>query len=33
YAVEITDPLTGNTYTETLLLNEEQKRLADLFGF
>lgn len=33
YAVEIADPLTGNTYTETLLLNEEQKKLADLFGF
>lgn len=33
YAVEITDPLTGNTYTETLLLNREQKILADLFGF
>ncbi len=33
YAVEIANPLTGNTYTETLLLNEEQKKLADLFGF
>ncbi len=33
YAVEITDPLTGNTYTETLLLNGEQKRIAELFGF
>lgn len=33
YAVGITDPLTGNTHTETLLLKGEQKRLADLFGF
>ena len=33
YAVEITDSVTGKIYTETLLLNGEQKRLADLFGF
>ena len=33
YAVEITDPTTGRTYTETLLLTREQKILADLFGF
>lgn len=33
YAVEITDPVTDKIYTETLLLNGEQKRLADLFGF
>lgn len=33
YAVKIEDPTTGKVYTETLLLNKEQKILADLFGF
>lgn len=33
YAIEIVDPSTGNTYKETLLLNEEQKLLAKLFEF
>ena len=28
YAVKITDPTTGNTFNETLLLNDEQKYLA-----
>jgi len=33
YSVNITDPATGNTFKETLLLNEEQKYLANLFDF
>ncbi len=33
YSVEITDPATGNTFRETLLLNDEQKYLAQLFNF
>lgn len=33
YAVEFTDPTTGNSYKETLLLSEEQNRLAELFKF
>jgi len=33
YAVEFTDPANGNTYKETLLLNEEQNQLAKLFDF
>lgn len=33
YAVKITDPGTGNTSKQTLLLTEEQKYLADLFNF
>jgi transposase len=33
YALEITDPKSGNTSRETLLLNKEQKYLAELFAF
>jgi transposase len=33
YAVEIKDPSTGKVYKETLLLNDEQERLAELFEF
>lgn len=33
YAVVITDPSNGNTSKETLLLNNEQKYLAELFDF
>lgn len=33
YSVNIIDPATGNTFKETLLLNEEQKYLANLFDF
>lgn len=33
YSVEITDPLTGNTFKETLLMTDEQKNLAELFHF
>ncbi len=33
YAIEISDPKTGNTFKETLLLNDEQKHLAKLFDF
>lgn len=33
YSVNINDPATGNTSKETLLLNEEQKYLAQLFNF
>lgn len=33
YAIEITYPSNGNTYRGTLLLNEEQRHLAELFGF
>lgn len=33
YAIEITDPTTGNTFKETLLLNNEQIQLAKLFDF
>lgn len=33
YAIEIKDPTNGNTSRETLLLNEEQRNLAELFGF
>jgi len=33
YSVKITDPATGNTFKETLLLTDEQKCLAELFNF
>ncbi|HLV08901.1 MAG TPA: IS1634 family transposase [Halanaerobiales bacterium] len=33
YSVEITDPTTGNTFKETLLMTDEQKYLAELFHF
>lgn len=33
YAIEIKDPSNGNVSRETLLLNEEQLRLAELFEF
>lgn len=33
YAIKITDPITGNTSKQTLLLTEEQKYLANLFKF
>lgn len=33
YAIQISDPTNGQTFKETLLLNEEQKYLAQLFGF
>ena len=33
YAIEIIDPTNGTTFKERLLLNNEQKLLADLFGF
>jgi len=33
YSVNITDPNTGNSYKETLFFNDEQKYLAELFGF
>lgn len=33
YAIEIMDPTNGDASRETLLLNEEQKYLADLFAF
>jgi transposase len=33
YAIEIIDPTNGNTSRETLLLNEEQRYLAELFNF
>lgn len=33
YAVKIKDPSTGNVSKETLLLNDEQIRLAELFEF
>ena len=33
YAVEIENPSTGEVYKETLLLNDEQIQLAELFGF
>lgn len=33
YSVKITDPVTGNLSKETLLLNEEQNYLAQLFHF
>lgn len=33
YAVQISDPTNGHTFKETLLLNDEQKHLAQLFDF
>ena len=33
YAIQILDPNNGNTFKETLLLNDEQKQLAKLFNF
>lgn len=33
YAIDIKDPVSGKSYKETLLLNEEQKYLAKLFDF
>ena len=33
YAVQINDPTNGQTFKETLLLNDEQKQLANLFDF
>lgn len=33
YAIEITDPTNGNASREVLLLNEEQRYLAELFNF
>jgi transposase len=33
YAIVITDPIKGTTSKETLLLNDEQKQLAELFEF
>lgn len=33
YAIEFTNPSNGNTYKETLLLSEEQNKLAELFKF
>lgn len=33
YSIEIKDPKNGNSFKETLLLNEEQKLLAQLFEF
>ena len=33
YAVQISDPTNGRTFKETLLLNDEQKHLAQLFDF
>jgi transposase len=33
YSVDITDPATGNTFKETLLITDEQKYLAELFHF
>lgn len=33
YSIEIKDPKNGNSFKETLLLNEEQKLLAELFEF
>ena len=33
YAIEIRDPSTGEVSKETLLLNDEQIRLAELFEF
>jgi transposase len=33
YSVKFTDPATGNTFKETLLLTDEQKYLAELFDF
>jgi transposase len=33
YSIVITDPTNGNASKETLLLNDEQKYLAKLFGF
>lgn len=33
YAIEIVDPSSGNTFKETLLLNDEQKTLAKIFQF
>ncbi len=33
YAIEIKDPSTGKVSKETLFLNDEQIRLADLFEF
>lgn len=33
YSIKITDPATGNTSSETLLLNDEQKYLAKIFNF
>jgi transposase len=33
YAIEITDPTSGKDYKETLLLNEEQNQLANMFEF
>jgi transposase len=33
YAVQINDPTNGKTFKETLLLNDEQKYLAQLFDF
>jgi len=33
YAVQISDPTNGQTFKETLLLNKEQKYLAQLFDF
>ncbi len=32
YSIQISDPTNGQTFKETLLLNEEQKYLAQLFG-
>ncbi len=33
YSVSIKDPISNNTIKETLLLNEEQKYLDELFDF
>ncbi|MCB9425663.1 MAG: IS1634 family transposase [Flavobacteriales bacterium] len=33
YAIQINDPINGQEFKETLLLNEEQKNLAKLFNF
>ena len=33
YSINITDPSSGNTKKETLLLNDEQKYLAKIFDF
>lgn len=33
YSVNISDPISGNISKETLLLNDEQKYLAKIFGF
>ncbi|WP_141675488.1 hypothetical protein [Formosa haliotis] len=33
YAIELVDPTNGKTFKETLLLNQKQKLLANLFDF